>query len=231
MNYRQRRKVVVYRTDGKLDYFKYYYNGVWKNEKQCEAWLKKHPGYEPSSTQVIKSSRKARRMEFYRYRDTEPMTVSQIVEYCADKKKDEKESRPVVLKEEKEYLYNKEHAEEWVALAEKNGWDLNESIKPLCEHLGLAPVVIAPVLQRYKFIEKRKAVEKVYKISKQQAQGWWDIKTQEGLSIKQVGERVGVHFLQVGRAFTHYGFVPKKIKLSREEKKELRKQKKLLKNK
>lgn len=206
------RKLVVYRTMGKLDYFEYWRDGVWKNEKQCKAWLDKHPNYEYGSIQVIRTSRAERLQEFYRNRRSEPQTLSEIVEGCKAMKQAERENKPVALKDEKDYTYNREAAEEWLALAKENNWDLNESIKPLCEKLGLAPVVIAPVLQRYGFIEKKAKAEKVYKYSKEQVQAWWDIKTQENLTIKQVAERVKVHFLQVGRAFTHYGYTPKKEK-------------------
>ena len=44
------------------------------------------------------------------------------------------------------------------------------------------------------------------------AQAWWDIKLREALTIKQLAERVNVHFLQVGKALTHHGFLEKKEK-------------------
>lgn len=210
---RQRRKLIVYRTMGNLDYFEYYYDGVWKNQKHCEAWLAKHPDYQPASIQVIRSSRKARNRDWQNYhRYEKPMTVAEIVEYCEMKKKSDRESKPATIKDEKDYTYNREAAEEWMALAKENGWDLNQSIKPLCEQLGLAPVVIAPVLQRYGFIEKKKPTEKVYKYNKEQVEVWWNDKIRDGLTIQQLADRVGVHFLQLGRAFTQYGFQPKKEK-------------------
>jgi len=114
-------------------------------------------------------------------------------------------------------------AEEWLQVAKDNDWDLTVSIKPLCDHLGLAPVVVAPVLQRYGFIEKRKAVEKVYKYSKEQVQVWWNDKLRDGLTTPQQAEKVGIHFLQLGRLFTQYGFQPKKEKKEKKEKKRGRK--------
>lgn len=208
----QRRKLVVYRTEGKLDYFEYYLNGIWKNEAKCEAWLKKHPGYEYGSMQIIRSTRKSRYRDWMNTRNMQPMSMGEIVDFCENKKKQERENRPVTEKDESEYLYKKENAEEWMALAKQNGWDLQDSLKPLCEHLGLAPVVVAPVLQRYGFIEKKKPAEKTYKYSKEQVEVWWNEKIREGLTIHQLSDKVGVHFLQLGRAFTQYGFQPKKEK-------------------
>ena len=237
MKRKHSRKLVVYRTMGKLDYFEYHYDGVWKNKTQCEKWLAKHPNYQYGSYQVIRGSRNERYNEYLRFREMDkPMTITQILEFCKNRKETEREQAPKELKPETEYTYNRESADEWMKLAQDNDWDLSVSLKPLCEHLGLAPVVVAPVLIRYGLIEKKKKLTpeekaKTYKYSKEQVQVWWNDKVREGLTIQQLAERVGVHFLQLGKAFSQYDFTPKKVKLSKAEKKELKKQKKLAKNK
>jgi hypothetical protein len=223
---KQRRKILVYRTMGKIDFFEYYYDNVLKNQEQVNAFMKAHPDYECGSVQIIRQGPKASLKEYYTEVRTTPLTVSQILEACKLNKQVERDSKPTELKPESEYTYNREMAEEWLQTAKDNDWDLTVSIKPLCDHLGLAPVVVAPVLQRYGFIEKRKPVEKTYKYSKEQVQVWWDTKLHGGLTIQQLAEKIGVHFLQVGKAFTQHGFTPKKEKLSKKEKKELRESKK-----
>lgn len=207
-----RRKLVVYRSEGKLDYFEYHLNGVWKNQQECEAWLGKHPNYEYGSIQIIRSGPKARRLAWQEIQATKSMNMGEIMEYCENRKRLEKESKPAAPKDESEYLYKQENADEWMAVAKENGWNLNDSIKPLCEHLGLSPVVVAPVLQRYGYIQKKVPLPKTYKYSKEQVEVWWNEKIREGLTINQLADKVGVHFLQLGRVFTQYGFQPKKEK-------------------
>lgn len=220
---KQRRKLIIYRTMGKLDYFEYYYDNVLKNEKKVKTFLDKNPNYSYGSIQVIRSGPKARLRDYYTEVRSEPLTVSQILELCKASKQAERDDKPVVLKDESQYTYNKQMAEEWIQTAKDNDWDLTVSIKPLCDHLGLAPVVVAPVLQRYGFIEKRKAVEKVYKYSKEQVQVWWNDKLRDGLTTPQQAEKVGIHFLQLGKLFTQYGFQPKKQKPEKKEKKRRKK--------
>jgi hypothetical protein len=206
---------------GELDYFEYYYDNILRNEKQVNAFLAKNPDYQCGSVQIIRKGPKAALSDFYdeRYRvNSKPKTMSEIFEMCKAIKQAEKADRPVVAKDESKYLYNREAAEEWVKVAKENNWDLNESIKPLCEHLGLSLVVVAPVLQRYGFLEKRKPIEKVYKYSKEQVQVWWNDKLRDGLNVKQQAEKVGIHFLQLGRLFTQYEFQPKKEKKAKKTK-------------
>jgi hypothetical protein len=214
---KQRRKLIVYRSMGELDYFEYYYDGVLKNKKQVDAFLAKHPDYSYGSIQVIRKGPKARLREYYQEVRSEPLTVTQILELCKANKQAERDDKPVVLKDESQYTYNKQMAEEWLQVAKDNDWDLTVSIKPLCDHLGLAPVVVAPVLQRYGFIEKRKKLteeekEKTAKYSKAQVEVWWNDKLREGLTTPQQAEKAGIHFLQLGKLFTKYGFQPKKEK-------------------
>lgn len=214
-----RRKLAIYRNMGELAYFEYWYSGELKNKNQVDAFLEKNPDYQCGSVQIIKTGYKSRLREYGENIRSTPRTAGEILAYCEGKKQSDKSDKPVVLKEEKDYIYNKESAEEWVALAKENNWDLTESIKALCDHLNLAPVVVAPVLQRYGFIEKRKPVEKVYKYSKEQVEVWWNDKFREGLTTVQQAERIGIHFLQLGRLFTQYGFQPKKEKKEKKERK------------